>query len=122
MYSPRTGGRYNGVRPSPKAVAAIKGAIRQRLRPGNQAPWVDVVHALNRTVRGWLAYFSYGTVTNARRAVQWYLYHRVRCFLRRRHKLAGSGLSAVPHAGRVRGTGCLVATLARGLAAAHAVM
>ena len=43
MYSPRTGGRYNGVRPSTKAVAAIKDAIRQRLRPGNQAPWEDVV-------------------------------------------------------------------------------
>ena len=40
MHSPRTGGRYNGVQPSRKAVAAIKAAIRQRLRPGNQAPWV----------------------------------------------------------------------------------
>ena len=38
MYSPRTGGRYNGVRPSKKAVASIGDAIRQRLRPGNQAP------------------------------------------------------------------------------------
>ena len=37
MYSPRTGGRYNGARPSKKAIASIKGAIRERLRNGNQA-------------------------------------------------------------------------------------
>ena len=30
------------------------------------APWEDVVRALNRTVRGWCDYFSYGTVTKAR--------------------------------------------------------
>ena len=43
MYSPRTGGRYNGARPSKKAIASIKGAIRQGLRPGNQAPWAEGV-------------------------------------------------------------------------------
>src|SRR5262245_37203645 len=59
MYSPRTGGRYNGARPSKKAIAAIKAAIRKRLRNGNQAPWADVVRRLNRTVRGWAAYFCY---------------------------------------------------------------
>jgi RNA-directed DNA polymerase len=36
MYSPRTGGRYNSVRPSKKAVASIRDAIRQRLRPGTR--------------------------------------------------------------------------------------
>jgi len=51
MYSPRTGGRYNGVRPSKRAVASIRDAIGQRLRPGNQAPWEDVVRTLNRTRR-----------------------------------------------------------------------
>lgn len=96
MYSPRTGGRYNGVRPSKKAMAAVKAAIRQRLRPGNQAPWEEVVRALNRSVRGWLAYFSYGTVTKARHDVQLHLYHSVRRFLRRRHKLAGSGFRRFP--------------------------
>jgi hypothetical protein len=30
MYSPRTGGRYNGVRPSKKAVASMRDAIRHR--------------------------------------------------------------------------------------------
>ena len=61
MYSPRTGGRYNGARPSKKAIASIKAAIRQGLRHGNQAPWAEVVRRLNRTVRGWAAYFCYGS-------------------------------------------------------------
>jgi RNA-directed DNA polymerase len=96
MHSPRTGGRYNGAQPSKKAVASIKERIRSRLRPGHQAPWEEVARALNRTVRGWANYFSYGTVTKARRAVHRHLYHTVRRFLRRRHKIAGSGFRQFP--------------------------
>src|SRR6266567_7337075 len=98
MYSPRTGGRYNGARPSKKAIASIKGAIRQGLRPGNQAPWAEVVSRLNRTVRGWAAYFCYGSLAKARHDVQRHLYHSVRRFLRRRHKVAGPGYRQFPEA------------------------
>jgi RNA-directed DNA polymerase len=96
LYSPRTGGRYNGARPSKKAVASLKERIRRRLRPANQAPWEEVVTALNRTVRGWAAYFSYGSVSKARHAVELYLYHSVRAFLRRRHQVAASGCRQFP--------------------------
>jgi RNA-directed DNA polymerase len=96
MYSPRTGGRYNGAQPSKRAVASIKDSIRQRLRPGNQAPWEEVARDLNRTVRGWSAYFSYGSVAKARHDVALHLYHTVRCFLRRRHKVAGPGYRQFP--------------------------
>src|SRR6266852_358790 len=63
MHSPRTGGCYNGARPSKKALASIRDKIRRRLRPGNHAPWAEVARDLNRMVRGWAAYFSYGSVT-----------------------------------------------------------
>jgi len=96
MYSPRTGGRYNGARPSKKAIASIKGAIRKQLRTGNQAPWAEVASLLNRTVRGWAAYFSYGSLEKARHSVQRNLYHSVRRFLRRRHKVAGPGYRQFP--------------------------
>ena len=96
MYSPRTGGPYNGARPSKKAVASIKERIRRRLRPGNHAPWDDVARDLNRRVRGWSAYFSYGSVTKARHAVKLHVYHTVRRFLRRRHKVAGDGYRQFP--------------------------
>jgi len=96
MYSPRTGGRYNGARPSKKAVASIRKQIRRRLWRGNQAPWDEVTRDLNRTVRGWTGYFSYGSVANARHAVMLHLYHAVRRFLRRRHKIAGPGYRQFP--------------------------
>jgi len=96
LYSPRTGGRYNGARPSKKALASIREKIRRRLRPGNHAPWEEVARDLNRVVRGWSAYFSYGSVTNARHAVTLHLYHTVRRFLRRRHKVAGGGYRQFP--------------------------
>lgn len=96
MHSPRTGGCYNGARPSKKAVASIKDTIRRRLRPGHHAPWEEVVRDLNRTVRGWAAYFSYGSVTKARHDVKLHLYHTVRRFLRRRHKVAGGGYRQFP--------------------------
>ena len=51
---------------------------------------------LNRTVRGWAAYFSYGSVTKARHDVKLHLYHTVRRFLRRRHKVAGGGYRQSP--------------------------
>jgi hypothetical protein len=73
--------------------ANLKGAIRQQLRNGNQAPWAEVVSRQNRTVRGWAAYFCYGSLAKARRDVQLHLYHSVRRFLRRRHK---PSLSSAP--------------------------
>jgi hypothetical protein len=96
MYSPRTGSRYDGVRPSKKAVASITGTIRQRLRPGNQAPWEEIARDLNRAVRGGTGYFSYGSVTKARHDVKLRLYHAVRGFLQRRHKVAGPGYRRFP--------------------------
>ena len=105
LYSPRTGGRYNGAQPSKKAVASIKERIRSRLQPGIQAPWEEVVCALNRTVRGWVNYFSYGSVSKARHTVHLHLYHTVRRFLRRRHKVAGSGFRQFPESRVFGGTG-----------------
>jgi len=96
MHSPRTGGRYNGARPSKNAVASMRDKIRRRLRPGHHAPWEEVAGDLNRMVRGWAAYFSFGSVTKARHAVKLHMYHAVRRFLRRRHKVVGGGYRQFP--------------------------
>ena len=94
---------YLGAAPATKAVTRVKGRIRQILRPGNQAPWDEVKDELNRAVRGWANYFSYGTRLMAYRAVDHYVYDGVRQFLRRRHKVQtrGTGRSRVrpAHAG-----------------------
>src|SRR5207245_2325962 len=50
MHSPRTA-RYNGARPSKKALASIREKIRRRLRPGNHAPWMEVARDLRMPCR-----------------------------------------------------------------------
>ncbi len=87
---------YLGAAPAKKAVRRIKGRIRQILRPSNQAPWDEVVADLNSVLRGWAHYFSYGTRLMAYRAVDHYVYERVRHFLRRRHKVPSRGTQRFP--------------------------
>ena len=74
-----------------EAVERIKGRIRQLLRPTNQEPWEEVVTDLNRVLRGWARYFTYGTRLMAYRAVDHYVWERARHFLRRRHKVPSRG-------------------------------
>ncbi len=82
---------YLGAAPAAKAVQQVRGRVRQILRPGNLAPWGDVVRHLNAVVRGWGHYFSYGAQVPAARAVDHYVYERVRHFLRRRHHVPSRG-------------------------------
>ena len=87
----KDGHGYLGAAPAKKAVKRVKGRIRGILRPGNQAPWDEAKDELNRVVRGWANYFTYGTRLMAYRAVDNYVYARVRHFLRRRHKVSSRG-------------------------------
>jgi len=87
---------YLGAAPAKKAVQRVKGRIRQILRPSNQAPWAAVVADLNSVLRGWAHYFAYGTRLMAYRAVDHYVYERVRHFLRRRHKVPSRGTRRFP--------------------------
>jgi RNA-directed DNA polymerase len=82
---------YLGASPSNKAVARIKGKVRNLLVRGRTEPWTEVRQRLNQILRGWSAYFGYGTRTTAYRAVDNYVYHGVRQFLRRRHKVPSRG-------------------------------
>ena len=91
MHYRKDGHWYLGARPAQKAVKRIKGRIRQILRPTNQAPWEEVVAELNPVLRGWAQYFAYGTRLMAYRAVDHYVWERVRHFLRRRHKVPSRG-------------------------------
>ncbi len=87
----KDGHTYLAAQPSQRSVHRVKQAVRGVLRPGNQAPWPEVAARLNRILRGWANYFSYGTRTMAYRAVDQYVYHGVRHFLRRRHKVPTRG-------------------------------
>jgi len=87
---------YLGAAPAKQAVQRIKGRIRQILRPSNQAAWEEIVRELNTGLQGWAHYFSYGTRLMAYRAVDHYVYERVRHFLRRRHKVPSRGTRRFP--------------------------
>jgi RNA-directed DNA polymerase len=88
---------YLGASPSKKAVTRIKERVDQLLVPSNTGTWAEVRDRLNQTLRGWSAYFSYGTRTQAYRAVDHHVYERVRHFLRRRHKVQSRGTSRFSH-------------------------
>ena len=82
---------YLGASPSKKAVARIKEKVGNLLIPRNTGTWVEVRNRLNQILRGWSAYFSYGTRTAAYGAVENYVYESVRHFLRRRHQVQSRG-------------------------------
>jgi RNA-directed DNA polymerase len=82
---------YLGASPSKKAVDRLKQKVGEVLVPGNKEPWPEVKGQLNRMLRGWSAYFSYGTRTQAYRAIDNHVYQRVRHFLRKRHKVQSRG-------------------------------
>jgi len=96
LHYRKDGHWYLGAAPAQKAVQRVKGRIRQILRPGNQGSWDEVREELNRVLRGWANYFTYGTRWLAYRAVDRYVYERVRAFLRRRRKVPSRGTRRFP--------------------------
>jgi RNA-directed DNA polymerase len=88
----RPGGkRYLGYSPSKKSIGRIKDKVGDLLVPGNLGAWTDVRDRLNRLLRGWMGYFSHGTLSAAYRDVEGHVYDRVRNFHRRRHKVPTRG-------------------------------
>jgi len=87
----RNGQRYLGASPSPKSIQRLKAKVGELLVPGNKAPWSEVRDQLNRLLRGWTNYFSYGTRLAAYRGIDHHVYDRVRNFLVKRHKVQGRG-------------------------------
>ena len=78
----KDGREYLGASPSKKSVSRLRQKVGDLLVRGNVAPWPDVRDHLNRILRGWSNYFGYGTRLMAYRAVDHYVYERVRNFLR----------------------------------------
>jgi RNA-directed DNA polymerase len=90
-HFPRNGRWYLGASPSRKSVQRIKDKVGEILGPGNHAPWTEVCAQLNGLLRGWRAYFDYGSRQRAYEAVDHHVFHSVRRFLVRRHKVPTHG-------------------------------
>lgn len=82
---------YKGASPSKRSIGRLKLKVGAMLRPREKGPWPEVRDRLNRVLRGWVNYFSYGTRSTAYNTVDQYVYDRVREFLRRRHKEPSRG-------------------------------
>jgi len=89
-YSPKTGRAYLGTRPSRKKIVRLCRAIHEMT--GRNMVWAEVedrVARLNRLLIGWANYFRLGAVSKAYRLVDQYTRHRLRQWLRAKHKLQG---------------------------------
>lgn len=94
----RPNGRwYTAAKPSKKAVLRVKEKLGAILVRGNPRPWDELHGRINRLLRGWGTYFSYGSLFTAYRAIDNYVQTRVRKFLCRRHKVPGRGTRRFSH-------------------------
>ena len=77
--------RYLNVMPSKKALKREREAVRQKT--GAEMcfkPLPDLIAEMNRHLKGWANYFSYGYPRMAYREINWYVMQRVAKHLRRR--------------------------------------
>jgi RNA-directed DNA polymerase len=88
---PPRSGWYQAARPSKRSLAQLRASVADVLDRTNVAPWAEIVTPLNRKLRGWANYFSYGTTWQSYWAADWYVCDRVRGFLQRRQKVPTRG-------------------------------
>jgi len=96
IWFKKDGTWYIGASPSKVSVKRLKQKVRTMLRPGEKGAWPEVRDRLNALLRGWSAYFCYGTTQIAYRAVERNVYNRVRRFLVCRHKVRTRGIRRFP--------------------------
>jgi len=96
-YSTQTGRAYVGTRPSKKSVRRVTQAVSALTAPHYTLLEAEViVGRLNRLLIGWGNYFYLGPVSKAYRAVDAHARHRLRQWLRHKHKQRGRGLKRYP--------------------------
>ena len=92
----KDGSWYMGAKPSRVSITRLKRKVREQLKPQEKGPWPEVCKRLNALLKGWSAYFSYGTTQPAFRAVERNVYERVRRFLVQRHRMRSRGIRRFP--------------------------
>lgn len=81
----RRGFRYLNITPSDKALKAERETLRRMLgRQQNHVPLPNLIEKVNRQLRGWANYFSFGYPRKAMRTINWYVRCRMIKHLRRR--------------------------------------
>ena len=79
------GFRYLNVAPSSKALQAQREKLRTMINSRqSHVPVPHLIESVNRQLRGWANYFSFGYPRKAKRAMNWYVRSRLIKHLRRR--------------------------------------
>jgi len=77
--------RYLNVVPSAKALQAQREALREMISARqSHVPVPQLIQRVNRQLRGWANYFSFGYPRKAKRAMNWYVRNRLIRHLHRR--------------------------------------
>jgi group II intron reverse transcriptase/maturase len=96
-WSPKTGKSYIGTRPSAKKIARLKREISDLTsRKWFHTDVDDRVARLNRMLLGWSNYFCLGPVSATYRAIDRHTRHRLRQWLRGKHKQPSRGITRFP--------------------------
>jgi len=92
------GGRpYVAAFPSDKSVTRLKETLRRMI--GTHMSWKnegELVRDVNRVLRGWMNYFSYGTLWKSYGRIERFLQQRVRGWLVHKHKVGSRGECRYP--------------------------
>ncbi len=97
-YKVNGGQPYIGTRPSKKKIAGINeklSKLTERQTLGEET--AEKVGELNALLRGWGNYFCLGPVSKAYRVVDAHARDRLRWWLRKKHKVQGSGTGRFPN-------------------------
>jgi len=79
------GDRYLNAAPSKKALEAEKEALQSMInRDRSHVPVQELIEDVNRQLRGWAGYFSFGYLRKVMRMTNWYVCSRLTKHLRRR--------------------------------------
>ena len=94
-----SGRRYLAAYPSDKSLRHFKAKLRRMI--GHHMSWQseeELVGNVNRVMRGWLNYFSYGSLWKTYNHLQRFLQARVRGWLVHKHRVEGRGECRYPAA------------------------
>jgi len=96
-YSAQTGKVYSGTKPSKQKIERVCREISELTAPRwGLIETKTQVARINRKLEGWSNYFRLGSVSKAYRAVDRHTVHRLRQWLRKKHKVQGPGTTRFP--------------------------
>jgi group II intron reverse transcriptase/maturase len=96
-YSRKDGHAYIGTRPSKKSIQRMVANISEVTdRRTGLLDAEEIVGRLNRKLTGWANYFCLGPVSPAYHAIDTHVRQRLRRWLCKKHKVAGTGTTRFP--------------------------